>query len=87
MKQEQKKRPKHKKTKVGKVFLDAGQADSIQAAVDFTIEQYGTVTVIVNNVGLTNLHKGLDVVNLDLEEWDRLMDVNLKSVLLGAGSI
>jgi NAD(P)-dependent dehydrogenase (short-subunit alcohol dehydrogenase family) len=70
---------------VGKVFLDAGQADSIQAAVDFTIEQYGTVTVIVNNVGLTNLHKGLDVVNLDLEEWDRLMDVNLKSVLLGAG--
>jgi NAD(P)-dependent dehydrogenase (short-subunit alcohol dehydrogenase family) len=87
MKQEQKKRSKHKKTKVGKVFLDAGQADSIQAAVDFTIEQYGTVTVIVNNVGLTNLYKGLDVVNLDLEEWDRLMDVNLKSVLLGAGSI
>lgn len=64
------------------VFLDAGQADSIQAAVDFTIEQYGTVTVLVNNVGLTNLHKDLDVVNLDLEEWNRLMDVNLKSVLL-----
>ncbi|MCY9140519.1 SDR family NAD(P)-dependent oxidoreductase [Peribacillus frigoritolerans] len=66
------------------VFLDAGQADSIQAAVDFTIEQYGTVAVLVNNVGLTNLHKDLDVVNLDLEEWDRLMDVNLKSVLLGS---
>ncbi|MFA1712959.1 SDR family NAD(P)-dependent oxidoreductase [Peribacillus frigoritolerans] len=66
------------------VFLDAGQADSIQAAVDFTIEQYGTVTVLVNNVGLTNLNKDLDVVNLDLEEWDRLMDVNLKSVLLGS---
>lgn len=66
------------------VFLDAGQADSIQAAVDFTIEQYGTVTVLVNNVGLTNLHKDLDVVKLDLEEWDRFMDVNLKSVLLGS---
>lgn len=67
------------------VFLDAGQADSIhKKAVDFTIEQYGTVTVLVNNVGLTNLHKDLDVVNLDLEEWDRLMDVNLKSVLLGS---
>lgn len=35
-------------------------------------------------MGLTNLHKDLDVVNLDLEEWDRLMDVNLKSVLLGS---
>lgn len=64
--------------------MDAGQADSIQAAVDFTIEQYGTVTVLVNNVSLTNLHSDLDVVNLDLEEWDRLMDVNLKSVLLGS---
>lgn len=66
------------------VFLDAGQADSIQAAVDFTIKQYGTVSVLVNNVGLTNLHKDLDIVNLDLEDWDRLMDVNLKSVLLGS---
>lgn len=56
----------------------------ILAAVDFTVEQYGTVTVLVNNVGLTNLHKDLDVVNVDLEEWDRLMDVNLKSVLLGS---
>lgn len=65
------------------VFLDVGQA-AIQAAVDFTIEQYGTVTVLVNNVGLTNLHKDLDVVNLDLEEWNRLMEVNLKSVLLGS---
>lgn len=87
MKQEQKKRPKNIKKQGGKaagVFLDAGLADSIQAAVDFTIEQYGTVTVLVNNVGLTNLHKDLDVVNLDLEEWDRLMDVKLKSVLLGS---
>lgn len=39
---------------------------------------------LVNNVGLTNLHKDLDVVNLDLEEWDWRMDVNLKSVLLGS---
>lgn len=66
------------------VFLDAGQADSIQAAVDFTVKQYGTVSVLVNNVGMTNLHSDLDVVNLDLEECDRLMDVNLKSVLLGS---
>lgn len=40
--------------------------------------------VLVNNVGLTNLHKDLDVVNMDLDEWDRLMDLNLKSVLLGS---
>ncbi|WP_182199746.1 SDR family NAD(P)-dependent oxidoreductase [Paraliobacillus salinarum] len=66
------------------VFLDAGEEKSVKEAVDFTVENYGTVNVLVNNVGLTNLKKDLDVVNMDLDEWDRLMNVNLKSVLLGA---
>lgn len=66
------------------IFLDAGNEESIKAAVDFTVEHYGTITVLFNNVGLTNLHKDLDVVNIDLDEWDRLMNVNAKSVLLGS---
>lgn len=40
--------------------------------------------MLFNNVGLTNLKKDLDVVNIDLDEWDRLMNVNTKSVLLGS---
>lgn len=66
------------------VFLDAGDADSIEAAVEQTVEQYGGLHILFNNVGLTNLQKDLDVVNIDLEEWDRLLNVNLKSVLLGS---
>jgi len=66
------------------VFLDAGDEASIKEAVDFTVRQYGTIATLFNNVGLTNLRKDLDVVNVDLDEWDRLMNVNLKSVLLGA---
>lgn len=66
------------------IFLDASDAKSIEAAVEFTVEQYGTLTVLFNNVGLTNLQKDLDVVNIDLDEWDRLVNVNLKSVLLGS---
>lgn len=66
------------------VFLDAGQEDSIKEAVEFTVNTYGTITVLYNNVGLTNLKKDLDVVNIDLDEWDRLMNINLKSVLLGS---
>ncbi|MFJ8262211.1 SDR family NAD(P)-dependent oxidoreductase [Rummeliibacillus sp. NPDC094406] len=66
------------------VFLDAGQQESIKTAVEFTVNTYGTINVLYNNVGITNLKKDLDVVNMDLEEWDRLMNINLKSVLLGA---
>lgn len=66
------------------VFLNAGEEQSIKDAVDFTVEQFGTITVLYNNVGLTNLQKDLDVVNIDLDEWDRLMNVNAKSVLIGS---
>lgn len=66
------------------VFLDAGNEQSIKDAIDFTVEQFGTITILYNNVGSTNLQKDLDVVNIDLDEWDRLMNVNAKSVLLGS---
>lgn len=66
------------------LFLDAGNAESIEAAVEKTVEQYGRLDILFNNVGLTNLQKDLDVVNMDLDEWDRLFNVNLKSVLLGS---
>ncbi|WP_203364028.1 SDR family oxidoreductase [Bacillus sp. REN10] len=66
------------------IFLDAGKEESIKEAVEFTVETYGKITVLFNNVGATNLQKDLDAVNIDLEEWDRLMDINAKSVLLGS---
>jgi len=66
------------------IFLDAGQEESIKEAVEFTVKQYGKITVLFNNVGLTNLEKDLDVVHMDLNEWDHLMNVNTKSVLLGS---
>lgn len=66
------------------IFLDAGQESSIKESVEFTVKTYGGINVLYNNVGLTNLKKDLDVVNIDLDEWDRLMDVNAKSVLLGS---
>lgn len=66
------------------VFLDASQEQSIRDAVDFTVHHYGTLNILFNNVGLTNLQKDLDVVHIDLDEWDRLMNVNVKSVLLGS---
>lgn len=64
-------------------FLDASKGESIKEAVDFTVETYGGINILFNNVGVTNLQKDLDVVNIDLDEWDRIMNVNVKSVLYG----
>lgn len=64
--------------------MDATKEESIKEAVEFTVNAYGSLTIMFNNVGGTNLKKDLDVVNMDLDEWDRLMNMNLKSVLIGA---
>lgn len=65
------------------IFVDAAKETSIQEAIEYTAQRYGKLTCLFNNVGLTNLKKDLDIVHVDLDEWDRLMNVNLKSVLLG----
>ena len=49
--------------------------DMVQAAV----ERYGGVHVLLNNVGI--LGPG-DVVDVSEEVWDRVVDVNLKSMVL-----
>lgn len=65
------------------IFVDAGDGKSIEEAVQFTVDHYGKLDILFNNVGLTNIKKDLDVVHIDLEEWDRLLNVNLKGVLMG----
>lgn len=66
------------------IFLDASKEESIKEAIDYTATQYGSLSILLNNVGLTNMKKDLDVVHIDLDEWDRLMNVNTKSVLIGS---
>ncbi|WP_068676058.1 SDR family NAD(P)-dependent oxidoreductase [Oceanobacillus sp. Castelsardo] len=65
------------------IFVDVGDGKSIEEAVQFTVDHYGKLDILFNNVGLTNIKKDLDVVHIDLEEWDRLLNVNLKGVLMG----
>lgn len=65
------------------IFLDASKEESIKEMVDFTVNTYDSIHILFNNVGLTDLRKDLDVVNLDLDEWDRLLNVNAKSIVIG----
>lgn len=66
------------------IFLDANDEESIRAAVKATVDQFGTIDILVNNVGVTIASKDLDVLNVDLDYWDQTMKTNLKSVLIGS---
>jgi NAD(P)-dependent dehydrogenase (short-subunit alcohol dehydrogenase family) len=59
------------------VELDLRDLDSIHAAVAETVERFGQLDILVNNAGLGTNHDALDATE---EEWDELMDVNLKGL-------
>ena len=57
--------------------LDVRDLDSIHAAVADTVERCGQLDILVNNAGLGTNHDALAATE---QEWDELMDVNLKGL-------
>ena len=49
-----------------------------------TIDKYGTVDVLINNAGLMPLSF---VRSLKIDEWDRMIDVNIKGVMYCAAAV
>ena len=60
--------------------VDVTKRDDVEAFVKFAQTTYGRVDVIVNNAGVMPLSP-LDA--LKVEEWDRMIDVNIRGVLHG----
>ncbi len=58
---------------------DITRAEDCRAAVDAAVERYGSLHILLNNVGIRG--RG-NVVNVTEEDWDRVLDVNLKSMML-----
>lgn len=60
---------------------DTASKDDNKAAVDHAVETYGGLHFAVNNAGIGG--KPAPVGELDLEDWDRVININLNGVLYG----
>ncbi|TBU72757.1 oxidoreductase [Pseudomonas daroniae] len=60
--------------------LDVTDAADVQAFVDAALAEYGRVDVLINNAGVMPLSM-LEALKLD--EWNRMIDVNIRGVLHG----
>ena len=61
------------------VRVDVTQEDDARRLAETAIERYGRIDVLVNNVGISKRGSVLDVT---AQEWDRIMAVNVKSMML-----
>ena len=64
------------------IVCDVSNSSEVESAIHQTIEKYGRIDAIHNNAGIATPSKPLHETSDD--EWQRLMDVNLKSVMFTA---
>ena len=61
------------------IKCDVTKANEVNKSIDLTVETYGGLQILINNAGIVDskeLHKYTE------EEWDWVMDVNVKSMFL-----
>src|SRR5690606_14104645 len=66
------------------VVTDVTSAEQMKALAEAAIERFGRIDVLLNNAGLMPLSF---MNKLKLDEWDRMVDVNIKGVLYGIAAV
>ncbi|GLK82809.1 SDR family oxidoreductase [Ancylobacter defluvii] len=64
--------------------LDVTSREDVQAFADAALAAFGRIDVIVNNAGVMPLSP---MAALKVDEWDRMIDVNIKGVLHGIAAV
>ncbi|MEJ2205091.1 MAG: SDR family oxidoreductase [Gemmatimonadota bacterium] len=63
---------------------DVTHREDVEALVGMALADHGRVDVMVNNAGVMPLSR---VEELRVEDWERMVDVNLKGVLYGIAAV
>ena len=63
---------------------DVTQADDLKRLVETALAVFGKVDVLINNAGLMAIAP-LDALKVD--EWERMIDINIKGVLYGIAAV
>lgn len=60
--------------------VDVKDKAGLERLVNTAIEKYGKLDVMINNAGISQLSR---IDDLDVEDWEEMIDINLKGVLYG----
>jgi 3-oxoacyl-[acyl-carrier protein] reductase len=64
--------------------IDVSQEKEVQALIDQALSRFGGIDLLVNNAGISPKHRGKkqNLWEMSVEEWDRVMAVNIRGVFL-----
>ena len=65
------------------IYFDATREESVRELVAKTKERYGRIDIMHNNVGGTEPGKDVNVVEMDLGAWERILKLTLYSAMYG----
>jgi NADP-dependent 3-hydroxy acid dehydrogenase YdfG len=71
----------------GEILINQLDVTKRQECINFAnsaIDKYGKIDVLINNAGLMPLSF---VKNLKIDEWDKMVDVNIKGVLYSTAAV
>lgn len=66
------------------IKTDVSKVSDIESMVKKTIEQFGRIDVLINNAGLSEF---TNIFELNEEQWDRVLNTNLKSVFFASREV
>jgi len=66
------------------IECDVTDRDAVNESIETVVDTFGPVDVLVNNAGVMPLSY---MDSIDVEGWDRMIDVNIKGVLYGIAAV
>lgn len=64
------------------LHMDVSKGDDVQAGFAWIESQFGHVDILVNNAGVNTFNHRVTVDRFPTEEWDRILDVDLRGLFL-----
>jgi NAD(P)-dependent dehydrogenase (short-subunit alcohol dehydrogenase family) len=62
------------------IQCDVSKPEDVQRAIARTVDTYGRLDLAFNNAGVEN--RAAPVADISLDEWDRILDINLRGVFI-----
>lgn len=64
------------------LHMDVSDPDAVRAGFGRVAEKYGRLDILVNNAGVNTITARVTVDEFSLEEWDRILDVDLRGLFI-----